>query len=145
MSLRVRRWTVATRTCDDARVGPNRGTIAAVLVALGALIAPTAGTAASRHTPKADLKFTQFKPLLGNPAYAVVDTSGVVEPIDVQVTMINQGDATARASTTIVYLDDSANRHFLQRIRVPALKPHRHFRKTLVFRAPGRPSDSPRS
>ena len=38
------------------------------------------------------------------------------------------------APTAIVYLDDSANRHFLQRIRVPALKPHRHFRKMLVFR-----------
>ena len=105
-----------------------------MVVALGALIAPTAGTAAPRHTPKADLKLARFNPLLGNPAYAVVDTAGVVEPIDVQVKLINESDVKARASTTIVRLDDSGNRHFVHVIRVPALKPHQPFRATLVFR-----------
>ncbi len=48
-------------------------------------VSVAAAGAGTKPEPKADLKFTIFKPHLGQPAYAVVGTDGVLEPVEVEV------------------------------------------------------------
>jgi CARDB len=105
-------------------VGPYRR-LAAVAVAIGAVVAP-AGADAARHrrTPKPDLKITLLEAALGRPARAVVGTDGVAEPITVQVTTKNQGNATAGPSITNLFIQDSSHHHHQKKIRIRRLKPH---------------------
>ena len=75
------RWGVCTRT--SRVVG---GSAAALLSAVVMLAAPVAATAAAkRHVPRPDLKVTSLVANFGDPAYAVVGTDGVMEPIQVGV------------------------------------------------------------
>ena len=72
------RW--GTRT---ARVAG--GSFAALLLAV-MLVLPSAATAAKKcHRPKPDLKIVVLRAGFGDPAYAIVGTDGVMEPIEVMV------------------------------------------------------------
>jgi CARDB len=96
-----------------------------------ALFAAAPAAARKRPRPKPDLKITVLETQLGSPAYAVVGTDGVLEPIEVHVVTKNQGDGTAGPSTTVVYFQDSSRHHFKKRIDVPKLKGHRRFDRTV--------------
>jgi hypothetical protein len=99
------------------------GTAAAFLLAGVMLAAPVAAAAAQkRHGPRPDLKITSLVANFGDPAYAIVGTDGVMEPIQVRVGIRNQGHAVARASTLDVFYQDSARHHFQLKIHVPRLK-----------------------
>jgi len=111
-----------------------RAVIVVGLVASVVVAAPAAAKALGRKpTGKPDLKISLFKPRLGNPAYAVVGTDGSVEPIEVEVTTYNQGKVKAPASITVVELQDSAHHDFMKEIRVPELKPRKHFHRIVTF------------
>jgi CARDB protein len=93
---------------------------------LATAFAPAGAEAKCTPTPKKpDLKVTAFEVHLSNPAYAVIDTDGVLEPIEVKLTTKNQGNGTACPSVTAVFFQDSARDQFVKLIQIPALKPHR--------------------
>lgn len=109
----------------------------AVLLVIAAFaVSPTLADAKAKpkFTPKPDLKITSFVVHLGKPAYAVVDTSGVLEPIEVHFVMINQGDKISKPSSTSVYFDDSAGHTFQKTVPVRAMKPHTHFQATVEIK-----------
>jgi hypothetical protein len=68
------------------------------------------------------LKITAFEVHLGDPAYSVVGTDGVLEPIEVHLTTKNQSNGTACPSITAVFFQDSARHQFVKRIQIPELK-----------------------
>lgn len=84
--------------------------------------APAWAEARCTPTPKPDLKVTAFEVHLSNPAYAVIGTDGVLEPIEVKLTTKNQGNGTACPSVTAVFFQDSARQQFVKRIQIPELK-----------------------
>lgn len=100
------------------------GIVATAAATLGLGVSVPAAGAMTKPKPKADLKFTIFKPHLGRPAYAVVGTDGVLEPIEVEVQIRNQDDGPADPSVTIISFRDSNGREFAKRIRVPKLPGH---------------------
>ncbi len=101
--------------------------IPAVIVGLAMLVMPASASAAKkRHVPRADLKVVVLQANFGDPAYALLGTDGVMEPVEVRVGVKNQGDANAPASTVDVFFQDSARHHFEKRIRFPKLKAHTH-------------------
>ena len=70
-----------------------------MLLAVVMLVLPSAATAAKKcHRPKPDLKIVVLRAGFGDPAYAIVGTDGVMEPIEVMVGIRNQGDAAAGRS-----------------------------------------------
>jgi len=94
-----------------------------LLSAVVMLVAPVAATAAAkRHVPRPDLKVTSLVANFGSPAYAIVGTDGVMEPIQVRVGIRNQGQAAAPPSILDVFFQDSARQHFQLKIHVPRLK-----------------------
>ena len=114
------RW--GTRT---ARVAG--GSVAALLLVVVMLVLPSAATAAKKcHRPKPDLKIVVLRAGFGDPAYAIVGTNGVMEPIEVMVGIRNQGDAAAGRSTLDLFFRDSAHKYFEKKVEVPRLKPRRH-------------------
>ena len=129
------RWGLCTRT---ARVAG--GSVAALLLAVIVLAAPAAATAATkRHVPRPDLKVTSLVANFGDPAYAVVGTDGVMEPIQVRVGIRNQGRVAAPPSILDVFFQDSAKRHFQLKIHVPRLKFSIHPRHYIVDMEGARP------
>lgn len=105
----------------------DRGTVAAVLVAVSALAFPAQATAAKpkqKHVPRADLKVTKLEADLGSPAVAVVGTNGLAHSFEIKVTTKNQGDKTADPSVTVVYVYDSRERFHKQHLKVPRLGPN---------------------
>jgi hypothetical protein len=107
--------------------------VAALLSAVVMLAVPVAAAAAKKHhAPKPDLKITVLQANFGSPAYAIVGTDGVMEPIQVRVGIRNQGHAIARSSTLDVFYQDSARQHFQVKVRVPSLKPSIHSKIFIV-------------
>jgi len=91
------------------------------------LVLPSAAAAAKKcHRPKPDLKIVVLRAGFGDPAYAIVGTDGVMEPIEVMVGIKNQGPAAAGRSTLNLFFRDSAHKYFEKKIEVPRLKPRRH-------------------
>jgi hypothetical protein len=69
----------------------------------------------------------------GDPAYAIVGTDGVMEPIQVRVGIRNQKQGTvAPASILDVFFQDSARQHFERKIDVPKLKFSIHSKSFIV-------------
>src|SRR4029077_20857046 len=99
----------------------------------------TATAAAKRHVPRPDLKITSLVANFGDPAYAVVGTDGVMEPIQVRVGIRNQGRAVAPASILDVFYQDSAGQHHQLKIHVPKLKFSIHSRIFIVDMVGTRP------
>jgi hypothetical protein len=99
-----------------------------VLVLAAMLVTPSAAMAAkkARHTPKPDLKIVALDVNFGEPAFAIVGTDGVMEPVQVRVLIKNQGDAAAKPSTMNVFFRDSAHKFFEKKVKVPRLGPHTH-------------------
>jgi hypothetical protein len=94
-----------------------------LLTAVVMLVAPVAASAAAkRHVPRPDLKITSLVANFGDPAYAIVGTDGVMEPIQVRVGIRNQGRVVAPASVLDVFYQDSARQHHQLKINVPKLK-----------------------
>ncbi len=111
-----------------------------MLSAVVMLMAPVAATAAAkRHVPRPDLKVTSLVANFGSPAYAIVGTDGVMEPIQVRVGIRNQGQAVAPDSTLDVFFQDSARQHFQLKIHVPRLKRSIHSRFFIVDMVGTRP------
>jgi hypothetical protein len=111
----------------------DRGTVAAVLVAVSALAIPAQATAAKKkHGPKPDLKVTVLKANLGSPPYVVVGTDGVPETFEIQVTTKNQGRAEAPPSVTDLFIRDSHGRDHEHLLSIPRLKPHARSDRTVV-------------
>ena len=105
------------------------GSATALLSAVVMLVAPgAAAAAAKRHRPRADLKITSLVANFGDPAYAVVGTDGVMEPIQVRVGIKSQGRIAAPPSILDVFYQDSARKHHQLKIRVPRLKVSIHSR-----------------
>ncbi len=99
----------------------------AVLVGLVLLATPAAATAAKKHhAPKADLKVVAVQTNFGDPAYALLGTDGVMEPVEVRVAVKNQGKKDAPTPTIDVFFQDSARHHFEKRIKFPTLKAGKH-------------------
>ena len=116
------------------------GTTAASLSAVLMLVAPLAATAAAnRRVPRPDLKVTSMAANFGDPAFGIVGTDGVMEPIQVRVGIRNQGRVAAPPSILNVYYQDSARRHFQVKIRVPKLKFSIHSRFFIVDMVGTRP------
>jgi hypothetical protein len=107
-----------------------------VLAIAACAIAPGAARAQTkpRFKPKPDLKITTFEVHLSKPAYAVVDTSGELEPIEVHFIMVNQGNKISNPSHTSIYFDDSAGHTFQKTVPVRAIKPHKHFQATVEIK-----------
>ena len=104
------------------------------------LVAPVAATAVNkRHVARPDLKVTSLVANFGDPAYAVVGTDGVMEPIQVRVGIRNQGRVAAPASILDVFFQDSAKQHFELRIHVPRLRFSIHSRFFTVDLTGARP------
>ncbi len=95
-----------------------------MLTALATLVAPVAASAAAKgHVPKPDLKITSLVANFGDPAYAIVGTDGVMESLQVRVSIRNQNQGTvAPASVLDVFYQDSARQHHQLKINVPKLK-----------------------
>ena len=74
------------------------------------------------EVPRPDLKITSLVANFGDPAYAIVGTDGVMEPIQVRVGIRNQGRVVAPASVLDVFYQDSARQHHQLKINVPKLK-----------------------
>lgn len=109
------------------------GLVAALLLAVVMLAAPVAPAAAKkRHVPRPDLKITSLVANFGDPAYALVGTDGVMEPVQVRVGIKSQGRVAAPASILDVFYQDSAGRHHQVKIRVPRLKVSIHSRYFIV-------------
>lgn len=109
-------------------MGPEQGgwsvhrvVVLGIAILAGAL-APAAAGAKGKPPLRPDLKVTVLEAHLGNPAYAVVATNGVLEPIEVKLEIRNQGKAAAPASTAVVFVQDSSRHQFLKRVAVPRLK-----------------------
>jgi hypothetical protein len=112
---------------------------AALLSAVVMLTLPVAATAATRHVPRPDLKITSMVANFGDPAYAVVGTDGVMEPIQVRVGIRNQGRVVAPPSILDVFYQDSARKHFQLKVHVPKLKFSIHSRFFIVDMVGTRP------
>ena len=116
------------------------GSAATLLPVVVMLVAPVAATAAKKHhVPRPDLKITALVANFGDPAYAVVGTDGVMEPIQVRVGIRNQGRAVAPASILDVFYQDSAGQHHQLKIHVPKLKFSIHSRIFIVDMVGTRP------
>lgn len=112
---------------------PDRGTAAAVLVALSVLVFPAHAIAAKKkHGPRPDLKVTVLKANLGNPPYVVVGTDGAPETFEIRVTTKNQGAGTAAPSVTDLFIRDSHGRDHEHLLSIPRLKPHTRSDRTVV-------------
>jgi len=117
------------------------GSVAALLLAVVMLAGPVAATAAARrHRPRPDLKITSLVANFGDPAYAVVGTDGVMEPIQVRVGIRNQGRVAAPPSILDVFYQDSARKHHQLKIHVPRLKRSIHSRYFIVDMVGTRPT-----
>jgi hypothetical protein len=129
------RWGLSIRS---ARVAGGLG--AGLLSAVVILAAPVASAAAQkRHVPRPDLKVTALVANFGDPAYAIVGTGGVMEPIQVRVSIRNQGRVAAPPSILDVFFQDSAKHHFERKIHVPRLKFSIHSRHFIVDFESARP------
>ena len=116
------------------------GSAAALLATIALLVSPVAATAAAkRHIPRPDLKVTSLVANFGDPAYAIVGTDGVMEPIQVRVGIRNQGRVAAPPSILDVFFQDSARKHFQLKIHVPRLKFSIHPRHFVVDLVGARP------
>ena len=104
------------------------------------LVSPVAATAAAkRPIPRPDLKVTSLVANFRDPAYAIVGTDGVMEPIQVRVGIRNQGRVAAPPSILDVFFQDSARQHFQLKIHVPRLKFSIHSRQFVADLVGARP------
>src|SRR5262249_40901808 len=113
--------------------GLRRAVVLWIAIAAGAVVPASAATRARARQP--DLKVTVFQVHLGNPAYDIVSSDDVLEPIEVHVVTMNQGDRAAGKSVTEIFFHDSRGQRFQKRIDVPALPAHKPFETTTELRA----------
>lgn len=109
----------------------------AVSLIASSVLAPSAGAKGKRKaSPKPDLKFSRVETSLGGipgRPWGQVGTDGVLRPVDVQVTIVNQGNARSGATQADVVIQDAAHHRFVNRFTVPPVKPHKHISKTVKF------------
>ncbi|MGZ7022502.1 MAG: hypothetical protein ACXVJ3_14780 [Ilumatobacteraceae bacterium] len=97
-------------------------------------LATAKGKGKQKPPPKADLRISKFETDRSDPMWAVVGTDGVLFPIKVDMTIVNDGNKKAGPSTADVVIVDSKHHRFVHRFPVPAIRPHKHYFKTVTFR-----------